>query len=83
MKCNGYSFVKRSGIIHTEEYADQGEVADLNYVAYYGCMDMKMFDGRSVPMMWVAFSNVTDDRTINDMESLVDTAANDAEWIEE
>lgn len=82
VECNGYNFLKRSGIIHAEKYADTGEVADLNYIAYYGCMNMKMFDDRSVPMMWAAFSEVTDEKTLVDMELLVDTAAKDAEWIE-
>lgn len=80
VKCNGYNFIKRSGIIHSEKYADKGEVVDLNYVAYYGCMDMKMFDGRSVPMMWAAFSEVTDEKTLEDMEMLVDTAANNMKF---
>lgn len=81
VECNGYPFLRRTGVIHTEKYADQGEIADLDYVAYYGCMDMEMFDGRSVPMMWAAFSEVTDENTKVDMEMLVDTAARDAEWI--
>lgn len=82
VESNGFPFIKRTGVIHAEKYADTGEVADLQYIAYYGCMDMDMFDGRSVPMMWAAFAEVTDDKTLEDMEMLVDTAAQNAEWFE-
>lgn len=80
VECNQYPFIRQSG---TMEAKMNDGMHELYYVAYFGCMNLEYIGGKSVPMMWIAFSETTDEKTKIDIAALVDTCAKEATFLEE
>lgn len=68
----GYDVIRRTGTIHAEKYGDTHE---LNYAAYYGLFDLQNGDYKKVPTVWIAFSELEDTSTL---EEVVDLAFDNA-----
>lgn len=73
VECMGYQFLKQKGTFKVE--LDDDSIHDVYFVGYYGCMDISSFDDKSVPIMWISFSEVTNEQTKQEMEDIVDDFA--------
>lgn len=72
VECMGYQFLKQKG---TFKVKLDDSIHDVYFVGYYGCMYISSFDDKSVPVMWISFSEVTNEQTKQDMEDIVDDCA--------
>lgn len=72
----GTEFMHSTGIIPFETYDD--ERIEINYSAYYGILDFPEY--KSVPFMWIAFSDSDSDEIKAEMEKIVDDIAENASW---
>lgn len=79
----GAEFIRSTGIIPFETYDD--ERIEINYAAYYGILDFPAYHSfpeyKSVPFMWIAFSDSDSDEIKAEMEKIVDDVAENASWI--
>ena len=73
VECMGYQFLKQKGTFKVK--LDDDSIHDVYFVGYYGCMYISSFDDKSVPVMWISFSEVTNEQTKQDMEDIVDDCA--------
>lgn len=74
-----FEAIRRTGTIHAEKY---GESAELYYAAYYSIIDFPKGNYKKIPAMWVAFSESMDEVTRQDIEDIVDTAAEKAHYVD-
>lgn len=79
----GTEFIRSTGMIPFTTYED--EPIEINYAAYYGILDFPAYDSfpefKSVPFMWIAFSESDSDEIKAEMEKIVDDVAEKASWI--
>ncbi|GEM_PF-1836122 len=79
----GAEFIRSTGIIPFRTYDD--EHVEINYAAYYGILDFPAYGNypecKSVPVMWIAFSDVNSAEMKAEMEKIVDDVAENASWL--
>lgn len=82
VEVNGFPFLKQKG---TFQVILDGEdtYRDVYFIGYYGCMNLEYTGGSSVPMMWLIYSEVTDEATKTDMENVISDCMKQAMFIEE
>ena len=79
-------FIHTTGVVSFRKYDDAGGGTDnVNYSACYGVLDFPAYDVvpefKSVPFMWIAFSDSDSDEIKTEMEKIVDDVAENASWI--
>lgn len=81
----GTEFIRSTGSIPM--ITNSNDELDLYYAAYYGILDFPANDSfpefKSVPIMWIAWSNRGTYSIRTEMEKIVDTVAENASWISE
>ncbi len=65
----GVEVIRRTGTLKIENL---GESKNLSYAAYYMLTDLQNGDYKSVPIVWIAFSEDTSDETRKYLEEVVD-----------
>lgn len=81
----GTEFIRSMDMIPFETYDD--ERVEINYAAYYGVLDFPAYrsypEFKSVPFMWISFSDSDSDEVKAKIEKIVDDVAEKASWISE
>lgn len=84
----GTEFVHSTGVVPFRKYDDAGgETVNIYYSACYGVIDFPaaefQMEGKSVPIMWIAFSDSDSDDIKAEMDKIVDDTAKNASWVSE
>lgn len=82
VEVNGFPFLKQKGTFQVK-LDGEDTYRDVYFIGYYGCMNLEYTGGSSVPMMWLIYSEVTDEATKTDMENVIDNCTAQATFIEE
>lgn len=73
----GFSFIKRCGIVKTETNTEKAELA---YAAYYGIVDFPAINRYDIPVVWMACSETGNSETISELKELADKSAELLSW---
>lgn len=79
VKVAGKDFLRETGIIHCSKYGNSDEIVDVAYAAYYGTPGFTKENFENAPVIWIAYSDHTDDETKAVLAELADKGAKDAE----